>query len=77
MGSHVLQGSGQRSAERTSTRSVPSIALAATILASPTAAAATKNRQKISRIRVGVNVRFRFVVTESAVTLANSSRLPE
>src|ERR1043166_9182262 len=77
MGSHVLQGSGQRSAERTSTRSVPSIAPAATILASATAAAATKNGQKISRSRLGVNAPFGFVVMESAVSLANSGRLPE
>jgi len=50
-----------------STRSFPSVASAATILGSPTAAAATRNRQQISRSRVCMNVRFGFVITESAV----------
>ena len=59
-----------------SSRSFPSFASAATILASPTAEAAIRNRQRISRTRVCMNVRFGFVVTESAVSLANTSRLP-
>src|SRR6476646_4265721 len=47
-----------------STRSFPSIASAATILARPTAAAATRNSQEISRSRVCMNVRFGFVAIE-------------
>jgi hypothetical protein len=43
---------------------------AATILASATAAAATKNRQKITRSRLRVNAHFGFVAIESAVSLA-------
>ena len=43
------------------------------ILASSTAAAATRNRQKTSRSRVRMNVRFGFVVTELTVSLPNSS----
>src|SRR4029077_18145499 len=38
-----------------SSRSLPPRASAATILASPSAAAATRNRQQISRSRVGIN----------------------
>jgi hypothetical protein len=60
-----------------STRSFPSIPCAAMILASSTAAAATRNRQKTSRSRVRMNVRFGFEVTELTVSLANSSRLPK
>src|SRR6478672_13797213 len=41
-----------------STRSLPSIASAVTIVASPTAPAATKDSQKISPSRVRVNMRF-------------------
>jgi hypothetical protein len=44
-----------------STRSLPSIACAATILVSPSAAAATRNNQKISRSGVCINLRFGFV----------------
>src|SRR4029077_4603277 len=47
-----------------STRSFSSIASAATILARPTAAAATRNSQETSRSRVCMNVRFGFVATE-------------
>jgi hypothetical protein len=61
----------------TSTRLFPSIAAAATILASATAAAVTRNRQKMSRSGLCMNARFGFVVTESAIRSPNSSRLPE
>src|SRR6476620_11269172 len=58
-----------------SSRSLPPFASAVTIFTSTTAAPATRNRQKTSRSRVCMNVRFGFVVTESTVSLANSSRL--
>jgi hypothetical protein len=44
------------------------LASTATILASPTAEAAIRNRQRVSRRRVCMNVRFGLVVTESAVS---------
>jgi hypothetical protein len=56
-----------------STRSFPSIASSATVLVSPTAAPATRNRQQTSRSRVRMNVRFGFVATELAVSFATSS----
>ena len=56
-----------------STRSFPSIASAAAVLGSPTAAPATRNRQQASHSGVRMNVRFGFVVTELTVGLANSS----
>ena len=59
-----------------SSRSLPPFASAVTIFTSTTAAPATRNRQKTSRSRVCINLRLGFVVTESAVSLANSSRLP-